>query len=616
MPRASDSSRARGEAAAGDDGRGSGDTVATPGRASLAELIGTPSLLGAEGHAGGDDTAVNAGAAELGAPPHGAMARAALWRWGGWGIAYALVALALWWVMHSLYFGPVVSSSERLGCSAGDLEKEAQNTLEYAVGWAPTYLRGSLLVFLAKKLCEKAAGFESRGGLAEGLLGAGGADRAGWVAIVQPSVSAPQPSWTEAREARHLDQRQALSVASLKLMFWHLPQPLAYLGLLYAYRCFVARLGGQLSQPYLAAVVAVRELLYMCSLVFATAKLPVFLLLDLRTVWGESTRLQRFVRLAMYALTPHNYVALCCAARFPAWRRAFLALAATQVVADLSSCFALAALLASTIEQSADATTAGPLRVGYSITAFGFLLFFGPLSVATNLEAAVDQLQHRAIRLARGGAGVVLLLAWGYLMLVIVLLMLEQDVFCPGTKWFNGLANPFSDDPCHEHGECYAAAQCHCEPRFAPESSSSGEALCASCDVCWAGESCSLATVTVAWNQTYPLPPNNTARPCLIPSPTEFQYPSNYTVQPMDASLEFEPAADRWTEGKDELSAAGGDKYEGGVLLPDGRVVLVPWNANHVGLYDGGATRSGATYTVRALSPAVNALLLPYYNKL
>ena len=137
-----------------------------------------------------------------------------------------------------------------------------------------------------------------------------------------------------------------------------------------------------------------------------------------------------------------------------------------------------------------------------------------------------------------------LLLAWGYLMLVIVLLTFQQDVFCPGPKWFNGLAG-FNGDPCHGHGDCYAAAQCHCEPRFAPESSSSGEALCASCDVCWAGESCSLATVTVAWNQTYPLPPNNTARPCLIPSPTEFQYPSNYTVQPMDASLEFEPAADR-----------------------------------------------------------------------
>ena len=30
----------------------------------------------------------------------------------------------------------------------------------------------------------------------------------------------------------------------------------------------------------------------------------------------------------------------------------------------------------------------------------------------------------------------------------------------------------------------------------------------------------------------------------------------------------------------------GDVKYVGGVLLPDGRVVLVPANAAHVGLYD------------------------------
>ena len=134
-------------------------------------------------------------------------------------------------------------------------------------------------------------------------------------------------------------------------------------------------------------------------------------------------------------------------------RHADLGLAATQVIADLSSCFALAALLASTIEESADATTAGPLKVGYSITAFGFLLFFGPLSVATNLEAATERHQHRAVRSVRGMVGMGLLLAWAYLMLIIVLLMFEEDVFCPGPKWFNGLANlQGSEDPCHGHG--------------------------------------------------------------------------------------------------------------------------------------------------------------------
>ena len=153
----------------------------------------------------------------------------------------------------------------------------------------------------------------------------------------------------------------------------------------------------------------------------------------------------------------------------------------------LSSCFALAALLASTVQEDADATTAGPLKVGFSITAFGFLLFFGPLSVATNLEAAAaDLLQHRAIRIGRGIAGASLLFAWGYLMLVIVLLMFNEDVFCPGDKWYSGLT--IQGDPCNGHGECYAAAQCRCEPGFGPEVSYSGEPLCARHMVCTAGQ--------------------------------------------------------------------------------------------------------------------------------
>ena len=47
-------------------------------------------------------------------------------------------------------------------------------------------------------------------------------------------------------------------------------------------------------------------------------------------------------------------------------------------------------------------------------------------------------------------------------------------------------------------------------------------------------------------------------------------------------------------------------------------MVLVPTYANYVGqgLYDMGSTHNGAAYyTVAALTPAVNALLLPYYNK-
>ena len=154
--------------------------------------------------------------------------------------------------------------------------------------------------------------------------GDGTAKSAGWVAIVEATNKRPQPTWTEARDARGLSGEQALSSAAAKFVLWHLSQPTAYLLLLFAYHCFVAELGKE--QQFLATVVAAREVLYICNLTFAAYTLPVFLLLDLKTVWAESTALQRFVRLAMYTLTPHNYVALCCAARFPAWRRVFIGL--------------------------------------------------------------------------------------------------------------------------------------------------------------------------------------------------------------------------------------------------------------------------------------------------
>ena len=77
----------------------------------------------------------------------------------------------------------------------------------------------------------------------------------------------------------------------------------------------------------------------------------------------------------------------------------------------------------------------------------------------------------------------------------------------------------------------------------------------------------------------------------------------------------YDPSTDVWTEGKDDLSALGFAKYAGGVLLPDGRVLMAPNNAARVGLYDAGGTRNGAAYTVAAVAPADSALLLPYYNK-
>jgi peptidoglycan/LPS O-acetylase OafA/YrhL len=66
-------------------------------------------------------------------------------------------------------------------------------------------------------------------------------------------------------------------------------------------------------------VVAAREVLYLATTLGGAVACPAYLLLDLATTWHEaaSTRQGGF-RVAMYVLTPHNYVALALAARFSA----------------------------------------------------------------------------------------------------------------------------------------------------------------------------------------------------------------------------------------------------------------------------------------------------------
>ena len=131
------------------------------GRLSVAELSGNlPSLLG-------DKDATAELARALSGAAAAAPERAALWqRWTAWIVGYLLVAVGLWWLMNALYFDFLLSSDNE-SCDAKP-ESKARSRLEYLVGWAPTYLRGTLLLFLMKKLCERAAGFESHGGLGEG----------------------------------------------------------------------------------------------------------------------------------------------------------------------------------------------------------------------------------------------------------------------------------------------------------------------------------------------------------------------------------------------------------------------------------------------------------------
>jgi hypothetical protein len=274
----------------------------------------------------------------------------------------------------------------------------------------------------------------------------------GWKAIT--GEGARQSSWDDAQLVLGLSRWQGMLLTMGKLLMWHLSQPLAYLYIFHAYYCTLSR-----QQQVFGSVVAAREVIYLATAVAGLYACPVYLLLDLETAWGEAETVgEGAVNLAMYILTPQNYVAKCISSRYSAtaatggdassqfqetltwcgfvalgalaaWlccssmdagpgqlgfgllgtlvvcllcicsglksicgcggkgvigrvrppKLLLLGLVAAQVVADCASCFALGVVLSDDI-----AGTPSPfaLKIGYSLTALGFLLFFGPLSGA------------------------------------------------------------------------------------------------------------------------------------------------------------------------------------------------------------------------------------------
>ena len=408
-------------------------------------------------------------------------AACAIFRWLGVSVLSLPVLAALFWAMFMLFFRQVSCDSY--------IEEQSRVAIHWLIGWLPGVARSAFIAFTAGVCCKKFCGIESKGLIGSLLVGSGRddghANDAGWLAIVggHPDER-PQSTWAQTCDARQLNQNQSFAIAVSKFFLWHWTQPLAYLWLLGSFRCSVATLGPD--QQYLASIVAAREVLYMLSTIFAVVKCPVFLLLDLKTVWAEAeTRLQRFSRISIYTLTPHNFVALCCSNHSRNWGRVFVYLAAVQMLADLSSCYALAHLMATQIQADVNGTAVGtgtavstdmedlrPLEIGYCMTAFAFLLFIGPLSVATNGEAAMSKQRHWVTRLLRGVAAVLLLAGWLGVIVLLVWLLGGGNPFCSGVP-------PFSDEiPCNFHGQCFSAGLCHCELGYGPEDQRSGTSLC------------------------------------------------------------------------------------------------------------------------------------------
>eukprot|EP01046_Picozoa_sp_COSAG06_P039171 COSAG06_NODE_4597_length_4113_cov_2.918037_4_plen_510_part_00 len=123
-----------------------------------------------------------------------------------------------------------------------------------------------------------------------------------------------QPTWDEARASLGLTQRQAIGVSVAKLSLWHWTQPMVYLWVFMRY--FACSEFMDENQRILGCIVAAREIMYMFSTIIAAIYSPVYLLLDIRTVWEEAeTGFDRFYRLFAYLAVPHNFVSLCLANR-------------------------------------------------------------------------------------------------------------------------------------------------------------------------------------------------------------------------------------------------------------------------------------------------------------
>ena len=115
-----------------------------------------------------------------------------------------------------------------------------------------------------------------------------------------------QSSWEQARKSNGFSPLMAVTMSVLKIVGWHLSQPLAFMLVFVLYFCVLDS-----HTRIIGSIVAAREVVYVAGIIFAASSSPAFLLLDLRTVWDEAyTPMQGFTRLTVCTLMPHSFVAL------------------------------------------------------------------------------------------------------------------------------------------------------------------------------------------------------------------------------------------------------------------------------------------------------------------
>ena len=174
-------------------------------------------------------------------------------------------------------------------------------------------------------------------------------------------------TWKEARENLGLrNNRAAILIASIRLLFWHWLQPFLYFYVLFAYWDLLVHI-----QRVFGLIVCGREGLYWIMTIIAAITNPVYLLVDLRSTWKHAGQWwEKMFFIGSYVIAPEKYVATALL-RGTGGNAAFFCFVA--IFLPLLDLGGVAACVTAVLVDQVYA----PLMVGYVITTVGgvFIVF-------------------------------------------------------------------------------------------------------------------------------------------------------------------------------------------------------------------------------------------------
>lgn len=192
-----------------------------------------------------------------------------------------------------------------------------------------------------------------------------------------------------------------IAVAALRLVLWHLMQPVCFFLILYSWS---DKITSQLQQ-LLAVAVLLREILYLTCTLVALITSPAFLLIDIAGTW----RTGAFGEVIVYVLMPEKFLGWYISGAEPAFRRRFNAYFTLVLMLDVCG------LLALYLGAAGVAELPVPLAACYCVTtvsllalpcwAFGLLLlrhlgalaaFPVPVDIGTSASVRLDMPTERS----------------------------------------------------------------------------------------------------------------------------------------------------------------------------------------------------------------------------